>query len=79
MDSDRRTANIAAHIRTTSGRTAAETGRLVSELLRRSWPGGEHDRSERAALDWVGRWRNSGAAVSVPLCSCRTGYCQLCN
>ena len=79
VDSDRHRANIAAHIRSTSGRTGAETGRLVSELLRRSWPGGGHDRTEPAALDWVRRWRNSRSVVSVPLCSCRTGYCKLCN
>lgn len=79
MDSHRHKANIAAHIRSTAGRTGAENGRLVSELLSRSWPGGEHDRIEPAALDWVRRWRNSSAALPVPLCSCRTGYCRLCN
>jgi hypothetical protein len=75
----RRRSLIADHISSTSRRSGAETGRLVSTLLRGCWPGGQGDRSEPAALEWVRRWRLGGAAISPPACSCRDGYCALCN
>jgi hypothetical protein len=75
----RRRSLIASHIASTSRRSRAETGRLVTTLLHGSWPGGEGDRSEPVALEWVRRWRPARAAILPPACSCRDGYCTLCN
>jgi len=37
------------------------------------------DRSEPAARQWLRRWRPARAAAAVPVCSCTTGRCVVCN
>jgi hypothetical protein len=53
--------------------------RLAARILAACWPGGSADRSERAALAWVRRWRPERAGVTLPACSCATGRCGVCN
>jgi hypothetical protein len=79
MDDQRRDFPIATHVEAIAARTAAESTRVADRLLGRSWPGGPADRSERAALDWLRRWRPRGPAVPAPICGCATGRCVVCN
>jgi hypothetical protein len=67
------------HIKAASRRAAPEAHRHTSRLLRACWPGGSQDRSERAALAWVQRWRPERIGAKLPACSCSTGRCAVCN
>jgi hypothetical protein len=71
--------SLARHVEWVSARTHAETQRLTSGLVGRSWPGGHDDRSERGALDWVKRWRAHGPRLELLACECATGHCSVCN
>jgi hypothetical protein len=53
--------------------------RLTSHILLRCWPGGPGDRSEPAALAWVALWRPERDAATIPVCSCFSGRCAVCN
>ncbi len=79
MDSHHRKAHIWAHVDSMSRRSALETTRLTASLRHDCWPGGGVDRSEPAALGWVRRWRPARACAIVPDCTCRDGYCPICN
>jgi hypothetical protein len=57
----------------------AGTRSLVTRLAARCWPGGVEDRSDRAALQWVRRWRPERAGAVLPACSCAVGHCAVCN
>jgi uncharacterized protein YgbK (DUF1537 family) len=70
---------VAAHIAALASRSLRDTDALMTDLARRSWPGGSADRSEPAALEWVRRW-GPGRLTASPLdCSCAQGRCAVCN
>jgi hypothetical protein len=52
---------------------------LTARLIAYCWPGGLEDRYVLAGADWVREWgpRRSGAAV--PVCTCASGFCDICN
>jgi hypothetical protein len=70
---------ISAHIQSISAQAEPDRARLVSEMLRLSWPGGCGDRSEPVALEWVRRWGPHRIGPLAPACSCETGRCRVCN
>jgi hypothetical protein len=51
----------------------------LARIVASCWPGGSTDRTERAALNWVRRWRPEKAGTPIPVCSCAVGHCALCN
>ena len=53
--------------------------RLASLILGACWPGGPADRTERAALEMLRHGASVGVAAELPVCSCSTGHCVLCN
>jgi len=70
---------IASHIESVASRDRSETGRLVSAMLGRCWPGGTGDRTETGALEWVRRWAPRSAGAIPPACDCAAGRCLVCN
>jgi hypothetical protein len=67
------------HIDLSAPRGGGDALRLASLILGPCWPGGPEDRTERAALDSLRRWRPEHTAAKLPVCSCATGRCVLCN
>jgi hypothetical protein len=67
------------HIESAVRRAEPEGRRETSRLLGACWPGGAEDRTERAALAWVRRWRPARAGAPLPVCSCTAGRCLVCN
>jgi hypothetical protein len=53
--------------------------RLTARILCRCWPGGPGDRTEPSALAWVAQWRPEREAATIPVCSCFSGRCSVCN
>jgi hypothetical protein len=51
----------------------------VNRLTNTCWPGGAGDRMEPVAVDWVRRWRPASIAIPLPVCTCVTGRCRICN
>jgi hypothetical protein len=79
MDAHPGDPDIAAHIESVASADASDTGRLVSAMLGRCWPGGTGDRTEAAALEWVRRWGPRSAGAIPPTCGCALGRCRVCN
>jgi hypothetical protein len=75
MDRD----ELRQHIDSAARGAGTESRRLAALILSACWPGGPEDRTERAALDWLRRWRPEQIAAELPACSCATGHCVLCN
>jgi hypothetical protein len=75
MDHD----EIREHIESAARQEVRDAHRLTARLLRACWPGGSADRSERAALAWIARWRPERTGAPIPACSCATGRCDVCN
>jgi hypothetical protein len=71
--------DLRAHIESISSRTARDVEALTERLSGGSWPGGQGDRTDPAALAWLRRWRASGPAPLTPLCGCAKGRCLVCN
>jgi hypothetical protein len=67
------------HIRAVRSRPTLESRRLAAGLMRRCWPGGNGDRTEPAAREWVRLWGPTHAMTPPPVCSCETGRCRVCN
>jgi hypothetical protein len=67
------------HIDSAAPRGGPQGLRLTALILRACWPGGPADRTQRAALDWLRAWHPDAAAAELPVCSCETGRCVLCN
>jgi hypothetical protein len=65
------------HIESAAPRGGPRAIRLASLILGACWPGGPADRTERAALEMLRRW--TSAEAELPVCSCSTGRCVLCN
>ena len=61
------------HIDSAAPRGGSESRRLAALILSACWPGGLEDRTERAALDWLRRWRPEQIHAELPTCSCSTG------
>lgn len=79
MDANPLDPHIAAHIESVASRDESGTGRLVSAMLGRCWPGGTGDRTNAAALEWLRRWSPRGAGATPPVCDCAAGRCRVCN
>jgi hypothetical protein len=79
MDDRRRDFSIASHVEAISARTDAERDLLSAALVGRSWPGGPVDRTERAALAWLRRWRPGRPGLKPLACECAAGRCLVCN
>ena len=67
------------HIDSAAPRGGTESRRLAALIVSACWPGGPEDRTERAALDWLRRWRPEQIHAELPACSCASGHCVLCN
>jgi len=67
------------HIDSAAPGGGTESRRLAALILSACWPGGPEDRTERAALDWLRRWRPEQINAELPACSCSSGRCVLCN
>jgi hypothetical protein len=67
------------HISSAALRGGSETRHITYRMLRACWPGGSEDRTEPAALAWLGRWRPDPHGASLPACFCSSGRCLLCN
>ncbi|HTW42156.1 MAG TPA: hypothetical protein VMD79_07560 [Solirubrobacteraceae bacterium] len=70
---------LAGHVESVSARAASDTERLTAALLERCWPGGNGDRTESCAREWLRRWGPRGAGASPPACNCVEGRCGVCN
>jgi len=79
MEDRRRDSEIGAHIQSISKQAEPDRARLISAMLRYSWPGGSRDRSEPVALEWVRRWGPRRIGTLPPACSCMAGRCPVCN
>jgi hypothetical protein len=75
MDRD----ELRQHIESAAPRGGPKARRLASLIFGACWPGGPQDRTERMALEWLRRWRPEQTAAALPVCSCATGHCVLCN
>jgi hypothetical protein len=65
----------AAASATRRARLRAMTARLVAYC----WPGGQPDRYNPAAVAWVREWGPLRTDAAVPVCTCASGYCAVCN
>jgi hypothetical protein len=68
------------HIATsvTASEPAALRG-LTSRIVSVCWPGGHQDRSNPAARAWLRHWRPQQNEATLPVCSCVSGRCAVCN
>ena len=55
------------------------TSAALADVTVLGWPGGPEDRTERAALDWLRHGQPEQINAELPVCSCSTGRCVLCN
>jgi hypothetical protein len=78
MTDDARRALVVSHIQSVARRPAADTDRLVADLVGGSWPGGG-DRTEPGAREWLRRWRPARRAGWMRTCACARGACPVCN
>jgi len=69
---------IRRHIES-AGRQGSEARLVAARVLHACWPGGFDDRTEPAALGWIRRWHPAKAGATVPVCSCASGRCAVCN
>ncbi|MGZ4245570.1 MAG: hypothetical protein ACXVSE_14885 [Solirubrobacteraceae bacterium] len=70
------------HTHITAAASATRQGLLrglTSRLVAYCWPGGQHDRYNTAAVAWVREWGPLRTGVAVPVCSCASGHCDVCN
>lgn len=67
------------HIESAAPFGGTDSRRLASLILAACWPGGQEDRTERVALEWLRRWHPERIVAELPACSCDTGHCALCN
>ena len=78
MSRDPRPDDARDHIASIAARSDADTARLAAMMQRACWPGGG-DRTERAAVAWLKRWRPSSGGAPRIVCGCAQGRCALCN
>jgi hypothetical protein len=73
--------DIREQIESALRRETPEGRRLTSRIINACWPGGSGDRTEPAARRWLQQWRPSraGAGSTLPVCSCSSGHCAVCN
>jgi hypothetical protein len=57
----------------------AELREMTSRIVSACWPGGHEDRSLPAARAWFRYWRPQRAGATLPVCSCASGHCAVCN
>jgi hypothetical protein len=67
------------HISSASPHCSYQARQLTTRFITTCWPGGTSDRLERSALDWLRHWRPQRGGTSVPVCSCASGHCTVCN
>ena len=48
----------------------SESWRLAALIVGACWPGGPEDRTERAARDWLRRWRTEHVHAELDAASC---------
>jgi hypothetical protein len=70
---------IRKHIEAAANRPPGDTRRLTDGIVGGCWPGGGADRTEPAARRWLRRWRPETAVARLPVCSCTSGHCLVCN
>jgi hypothetical protein len=76
MDHD----ELHVHVATAAQATQPESLRgLSARLVAYCWPGGHHDRYNPATVPWLREWGPLRTGAAVPVCSCETGYCDICN
>jgi hypothetical protein len=54
---------------------AAVTARVANAC----WPAGMDDRAQPVALVWLRQWWPERLGAEIPVCSCATGHCPVCN
>ena len=68
-----------SHIAAASGARHGRLRGLTGQLVTYCWPGGQHDRYNPAAVPWVREWGPLRAGAAVPVCTCMSGFCEVCN
>ena len=75
MDRD----ELSIHLAAMSRRGDDQTNGLVAWMAATCWPGGSADHVERAALNWLARWRPRSPGTLLTPCTCPSGRCRVCN
>jgi hypothetical protein len=70
---------IRQHIAQVAKRDDASRQRLIARIAERCWPGGTGDRVEPVALHWLRHWRPAQSVAPLPVCTCASGRCGVCN
>jgi hypothetical protein len=52
---------------------------LSARLVAYCWPGGQDDRYLTATVPWLRQWGPMRSGAAIPVCSCESGYCDVCN
>jgi hypothetical protein len=76
MSHDELRVHIAASV---TASQPAELRELTSRIVSVCWPGGYLDRSTPAARAWLRLWRPRRVGAELPVCSCVSGRCAVCN
>jgi hypothetical protein len=76
---DDRTGGIPGIIEAIASRTEADSRRMASRLIGRSWPGDVADRRHAGAMEWLRRWGPGGPPPPADACTCAAGRCPVCN
>jgi hypothetical protein len=80
MDDQPRPAVVAALVEAIEARTHDQTDWMMRAMVRRAWPGGQTDRRDPMASDWVRRWGPGRMrAPKLGDCACAQGRCTVCN
>jgi hypothetical protein len=75
MDQD----ELRKHIKAAAPHGDLQAQRLAGFILRACWPRGPEHRDERAAREWIRNCHPDLVTARLPVCSCSTGRCMLCN
>lgn len=71
--------DLRPHIASASLHCGYQARQLTARIVSTCWPGGAEDHVDRAALAWLRLWRPGRGAPALPVCSCPTGRCTVCN
>ena len=52
---------------------------LTAQLISYCWPGGPQDRYVSVGAVWLREWGPQRSAATTPVCSCASGFCDVCN
>lgn len=70
---------LRGHIRAVTDRPQDRMPGLTYRIVSTCWPGGLQDRTDLHALNWLRRWRPEPIGTEMPVCTCASGRCAICN